>query len=183
MSRRHRVRLDGRLERIDPHLALRETHSLDESTDVRDVGDLLVMQHPGAQVGVEPVRRTLADPDHVRAGLGEPAHEFALVRRECGFDEDDVHAQILPAGSQPVPCRLTRLARTSNGERGLRRSVPAPGHRAVHRRGRVAARRPARPDQPGSGGQASRRPARGLSQDITGWTMAPTRSRSPTPPG
>ena len=91
------------LERIDPHLALRETHRIDQRTDIRDVLDLLVVKHPGAQVAVEPVCRTLADPDHVRADLCETAHEFALVRRECGFDKDDVHAQILPAGSQPAP--------------------------------------------------------------------------------
>ena len=99
---RHRVRLDRQLERVDPHLALREAHRLDERTDVGDVRDLLVVEHPAAQVAVEPVGRTLADADHVGAGLRETADEFALVRRKCRLDEDDVHAQILPAEPQPA---------------------------------------------------------------------------------
>ena len=79
--------------------------------DIGDVRDLLVVEHPASQVGVEPVGRTLADPDHVRAGLREAANKLALVCRESRFHKDDVHAQILPAGSRPAPRRLSRLPR------------------------------------------------------------------------
>ena len=71
------------------------------------------MQHPSAKVGVQPVGRALADADHIRARLGETAHELALIRGEGRLHKDDVHAQILPAGSRPAPRRLTRLRQNS----------------------------------------------------------------------
>ena len=179
----HRVRLDRRLERVDPHLALRESHRLDERADVGDVRDLLVVEHPAAQVRVEPVGRTLADPDHIRAGLRETADELALVRRECRFDKDDVHAQILPAA---VPTR-PRAAVTTLAESSMANAVfVAPFLLPATVRFIAAAAslpgRPPRPDQPGPGGQAPRRPPRRALGALPRRRTAPTRSRSPTRP-
>ena len=97
------MRLDRRFEGVDPHLALREPHSLDERADIGDIADLLVVEHPVAQVGVEPVGGALADPDDGRARFGQPTHELALIGGKRRLDEDDVHAQIVPGGTGPTP--------------------------------------------------------------------------------
>ena len=108
-------------------LCAKRTASI-ERADVGDVADLLVVEHPVAELLVEQVHRALADADHVRADRGQPAHELALVRREGRLDEDDVHAQILPAASLPARARpaYTRGVRCRTPSSSPRSCCPQP---------------------------------------------------------
>jgi hypothetical protein len=97
------VRLDGRLQPVDPEAVLHPPHRLRHRLDVGHRPDLLVVVHPAPQVVVHGVERVLADAHDRRADLRQAAHELTLVAREEGLDEDDVHAPILalPMTAEP----------------------------------------------------------------------------------
>ena len=162
------MRLDGRLERVDPDLALREAHRLDERVDVGDVADLLVVEHPVAKLLVEEVDGSLADADDVRARGREPAHELALVRREGRLDEDDVHGTILPAATHPSrgPASLHSPRYMPNAIFVAPFLLPATVRFVAATA--LASRCTARVDQPGPRGPARRRPPLQRSPGITG---------------
>src|SRR5665213_3158156 len=128
-----------RLEAVDPEAFLNPAHHVCDRADIRDVADLLVMEHPALQFGVEVVKRPLPDADHGGAGRGEPAHELALVEGKCRLDEDNVHCgSILPARSSrrcpracmvpscPPPCSSRRSCSTPRCASSTR-PPPCPG--------------------------------------------------------
>ena len=110
---RHRVRLDGRLERVDPDLVLEVADRLDHLVDVRHRPDAVVAAQRAEHVVAEVGLVGLADAVDVRPHRGERVHEATLVRRERRLHEDDVHlADAIgpPEGSPRLPYAVARVA-------------------------------------------------------------------------
>ncbi len=85
------VRLDRRLDPVHPLARLHAPDRFEEGGLVDHRRDLLVGDHPAAQLVVEVVVGRLADAGDARADRREPAHELALVVGKLRLDEDDVH--------------------------------------------------------------------------------------------
>src|SRR5262249_33880872 len=75
----------------DPGACLRAAHGAEQRLLVRDGRDALVLPQPVLELVVELLERPLADAADARADRVQGAHELALVLREGGLDEDDVH--------------------------------------------------------------------------------------------
>ena len=108
VRRGHDVRLDRRLQPIDPHHPLDDLHGVVQLALVGDRADLLVVRQPALDVVVEPVLGSLADADHRRPRLGEGAGELLLVVGEARLEEDHVHV------GNDVMARLLRCGAMSS---------------------------------------------------------------------
>ncbi len=149
LRRRHRVRLDGRLERVDPDLVLEVADRLDHLVDVRHRADAVVAAERTEHLVAEVRLVGLADAVDVRAHRGERVHEATLVRRERRLHEDDVHGAdaIGPPEGSPRSCRMP--------SRGSRPETPAQAAASEDETGGVA---PRAAPHPSGGSHVEHRP-------------------------
>jgi len=87
----HHVRLDGRLQPVDAGALAETLARLGEGVLVDDRTHALVLEQVVAELRRQRLGRALADRRHARAGAQQAAQELALVLREAGLDQDDVH--------------------------------------------------------------------------------------------
>jgi len=111
------VRLDRRLERVDPDLVLEVADRLDHLVDVRHRADAVVAAERAQHLVAEVRLVGLTDAVDVRAHRGEGVHEATLVRRERRLHEDDVHGvdAIGPPGGPPRTPRAAVCRRAGRG--------------------------------------------------------------------
>src|SRR3954471_1105394 len=114
---RQRVRLDRRLQAVDPELVLQPPHRVRHRAYVDDVRDLVVVRHPALQLVVQVFLWGLSDADHLGADIGQGADKLALVLREAGLDEDHSHCGML--------ARLRHAAVPRTGRAGNVRTMVA----------------------------------------------------------
>ncbi len=112
-GRGHDVRLDRRLEPIHPALGLRHPHRVLQRGLIGDRTDAVVPVDRLPQLVVVVVVVVFADDHHASADPFECQHEPALIVRETGLDEHDVHS----------PSMLRRDGEFSPGGHGW----PSPG--------------------------------------------------------
>ena len=91
MGRREHMRLDHRLQPIDPHLLLRFAYCPFQRTLVGDRRDLSVGRQPGAKLVIKPFIGPVADTMHAGADRMQRTHELALIRGETRLEKDHVH--------------------------------------------------------------------------------------------
>jgi hypothetical protein len=106
------VRLDGRLEAVDPPARLDAADGREHRVLVADGAHLLVADHEPAEVVAERLDRRLADARDRGADGAKAADEARLVRGEPGLDEDDVHARATLAFASMAPVVLLGPQRT-----------------------------------------------------------------------
>ena len=119
---RQGVGLDRGLQPVHPLARLDAAHGAEQRRLVRHRADLLVPVEPVLQLAVERVERPLADARDARPRGAQGAHELALVGREPGLDQDDVHGGLAVARLCPMAA-----ARLSRPARGTARRNAAPG--------------------------------------------------------
>ena len=88
------MRLDRGLDAVHPQAALGRAHGLQQGGFIDNRFHLLVLHEPVPKLRVERSRWPLADADHRRPGCVQRTHEFPLVLRKPGLDENHVHAAI-----------------------------------------------------------------------------------------
>ena len=139
------VRLDRRLDPVDPQPVLHAAHLPGHRLGIGDRRHLLVVVQPALQLLVERLRGRLAQTYHRRAGLCQRAGEVTLAGGEERLDEDDVHARHVSPRGQTAPfpqqadCDLTLRVSPRRGGRRLCRAVSARRDGEVRRgRGQAA---------------------------------------------
>ena len=97
------MRLDRRLEPIDPYLVLNPPDGVGHRSQIDDRRHLVVVRHPALELLVERVSGVLTNSDDRCADLGQPADKVALGRWKERLDKDDVHGGMLLAYRHSSP--------------------------------------------------------------------------------